>query len=208
MVVVRLHDRHRGAGAGAPVTADIGVQPVLRGLLAVTVLTLGNPAGSSNLFWSAVIVLTSANYAVANVYTKRFVSDVHPLLIALLQLGFGTVWLLPVLLITGDWRMPGDVGWASLVALLELGVLGSAFGYVLFFYFIATWGSTVTSLNTYLQPLVGIALGVLVLGERPGWQAWLGIGIVLAGVALFGASTLRPDARRGPLRRSARRDAG
>ena len=71
------------------------------------------------------------------------------------------------------------------IAVVAAGIifLGSAFGYVMFFYFIATWGSTITSLNTYLQPLVGIALGVLVLGERPGWQAWLGIGIVLAGVA-------------------------
>ena len=172
----------------------------------VIVLTLGAPAGSSSLFWSAIIVVTSANYAVANVYTKRFVSQLHPLLTALLQLGFGTLWLAPVLLITGDWRMPTEVGWPSLLAVLELGVLGSAFGYVMFFYFIATWGSTITSLNTYLQPLVGIALGVLVLAERPGWQAWAGMGIVLAGVALFGVSTLRPD--RPLSRRSAGRAAG
>ncbi|MFT4296692.1 MAG: DMT family transporter, partial [Micropruina sp.] len=167
----------------------------------VVVLTLGSSGGSGNLFWSVVIVVTSANYAAANVYTKRFVSMVHPLLTALLQLGFGTVWLLPVLLISGDWRLPAHVGPGSLLAVLELGTLGSAFGYVLFFYFIATWGSTITSLNTYLQPLVGISLGVLVLGERPGWQSWLGIGIVLAGVVWFGVSTLRAAPGRRPLRR-------
>lgn len=171
----------------------------------VVLLTAGAPAGSSSLFWSAVIVVTSANYAAANVYTKRFVSTVHPLLTAFLQLGFGTLWLLPVLLLSGDWRLPADPGVASLVALAELGVFGSAFGYVLFFYFIATWGSTITSLNTYLQPLVGIALGVLVLGERPSWQAWLGIAVVVAGVALFGASGLRAGRRR--LRRSGGRAA-
>ncbi|WP_289472982.1 hypothetical protein, partial [Klebsiella pneumoniae] len=38
----------------------------------VALLTLVNPAGSSNLFWSVIIVITSANYAAANVYTKRF----------------------------------------------------------------------------------------------------------------------------------------
>lgn len=166
----------------------------------VALLTLVNPAGSSNLFWSVIIVITSANYAAANVYTKRFVSGVHPLLVAFLQIGFGTVWLLPVLLFTGEWQLPADAALVSWLALLELGVLGSAFGYVMFFYFISTWGSTITSLNTYLQPLVGIALGVLVLGERPGWQAWLGIGIVLAGVALFGISTFRQAVGRRPVR--------
>lgn len=174
----------------------------------VIVLTTGSPAGSSSPFWSAIIVVTSANYAVANVYTRRFVSSVHPLLTAFLQLGFGTVWLLPVLLISGEWRLPADAGLVGMLALLELGVLGSAFGYVLFFFFIATWGSTITSLNTYLQPLVGIALGVAVLGERPSWQAWLGIGIVVAGVALFGLVTLRGEAGRRPLRRSGGRAAG
>ncbi|MFT4218505.1 MAG: DMT family transporter [Micropruina sp.] len=171
----------------------------------VAVLTLGGGAHSSNLFWSIVIVATSVNYAAANVYTKRFVSHVHPLLTALLQIGFGTVWLLPVLLITGEWRPPADVGLGSLLAVLELGILGSAFGYVLFFYFIATWGSTITSLNTYLQPLVGITLGVVVLGERPGWQAWLGIAIVLAGVIWFGFLTLRAAAGQRPFRRFAGR---
>ncbi|MFT3969251.1 MAG: DMT family transporter [Micropruina sp.] len=166
----------------------------------VALLTLANPAGSSNLFWSVIIVVTSANYAAANVYTKRFVSDVHPLLVAFLQIGFGTVWLLPVLLFTGEWQLPTDAGLIPWLSLLELGVLGSAFGYVMFFYFIGTWGSTITSLNTYLQPLVGIALGVLVLGERPGWQAWLGIGIVLAGVALFGISTFRTAVGRRSVR--------
>ena len=173
----------------------------------VILLTTGSRAGSSSLFWSAVIVVTSANYAAANVYTRRFVSSVHPLLTAFLQLGFGTLWLLPVLVFSGDWRLPADAGLVPVVALLELGVFGSAFGYVIFFYFIATWGSTITSLNTYLQPLVGIALGVLVLGERPNWQAWLGIGVVVAGVALFGVFTLRPDAAGRPLRRAADRAA-
>ena len=160
----------------------------------VVLLTTGNASGSGSLVWSLVIVATSVNYAAANVYTKRFVSGAHPLLTAFLQLGFGMLWLLPVLILTGDWRLPAQVGLIPLLAILELGILGTACGYVLFFYFIGTWGSTTTSLNTYLQPLVGIALGVAVLGERPSWQAWLGIGVVVLGVALFGLSSLRRSA--------------
>ncbi|MFT4165860.1 MAG: EamA family transporter [Microlunatus sp.] len=157
----------------------------------VILLTAGNTSASTSWTWSVVIVGTSIVYAIANLYTRHFVGDVHPLLTAFLQLGFGTLWLLPVMLFTRGWQLPADVRPLSVVALLELGVLGSAFGYVLFFHFIRTWGSTKTSLNTYLQPVVGITLGVGVLGERPGWPAWVGSAVVLIGLALFGGSSLR-----------------
>jgi hypothetical protein len=44
-----------------------------------------------------------------------------------------------------------------LLAALELGLLGSAVGYLLSVRFIQRWGSTAASVNTYLQPLVGVA---------------------------------------------------
>ena len=163
---------------------------ILIAFAGVVLLTAGNSSASTSWTWSVVIVVTSMIYATANLYTRRFVGEVHPLLTAFLQLGFGTLWLSPVMLLTGSWRVQTGVHPLSVVALVELGVLGSAFGYVLFFFFIRTWGSTKTSLNTYLQPVVGIALGVGILGERPGWPAWVGSGIVLIGVAMFGGSSL------------------
>ena len=35
---------------------------------------------------------------------------------------------------------------------------------------------------TYLIPIFGIILGVMVLGERPGWNAYVGCGLILLGV--------------------------
>lgn len=155
-----------------------------------------------------MIVATSLMYATANVYTRRFVSDVHPLLVAFLQISFGALWLTPVVIITESWWLTGQVQPVSVLALLELGILGSALGYVLFFDFIATLGSTATSLSTYLQPVVGIALGVAILGERPDPVAWIGIGVVLTGVAVFGGSSILRNARhRSRLRRAADRSS-
>lgn len=161
----------------------------------VVVLTSGGGGSDSGWFWPAVIVFTSAVYAVANIYTRAFVSSVDPIVVALLQLGFGALWLAPVTTLTGSWHVE-DPSLISILAVLELGILGSAFAYVLFFSFIRTWGSTATSLNTYLQPIVGVLLGVVVLGERPTPVGWIALAVIVFGVVLFGTASLR-SLRRG-----------
>lgn len=155
----------------------------------VVLLTTGSGGGGGDVFWQAVILLTSAMYAVANIYTAKFVSSVDPITIAFLQLGFGALWLLPVTTLTDGWDF-SEADVIPVIAMLELGILGSAFAYVLFFFFIKTWGSTATSMNTYLQPVVGVLLGVLVLHERPSLTGWLAMLVILAGVVLFGSANM------------------
>jgi len=48
------------------------------------------------------------------------------------------------------------------------------------------------SMGIYLAPLWATALGVLALGERPGWPAMAALALILAGVALV---TLTPKPR-------------
>lgn len=157
----------------------------------VVLLTSGGSGGAhGGWFWPAVIVFTSMIYAIANIYTRTFVGSVDPLVTAFLQLGLGALWMLPLTTATGAWRVH-DPAPIAIIAVLELGVLGSAFAYVLFFFFIRTWGSTATSMNTYLQPIVGVLLGVLVLHERPTITAWIALAVIALGVALFGGASLR-----------------
>jgi len=51
---------------------------------------------------------------------------------------------------------------------------------------IRAWGSTAASINTYLQPIVGVLLGVVVLREAITTSGWLALGIILTGIAVFG----------------------
>ena len=46
-----------------------------------------------------------------------------------------------------------------------LGVLGSGVAYLIYFRLIRAWGATRTAAVTYLMPVVGIALGVVVGNE-------------------------------------------
>jgi drug/metabolite transporter (DMT)-like permease len=48
---------------------------------------------------------------------------------------------------------------------------------------LADVGPTSTSFVTYLLPIFGVALGWLVLGERIGWNTFVGAALVIAGIA-------------------------
>ncbi len=72
------------------------------------------------------------------------------------------------------------VGW--------LGIVGSGIAYLLFFRLISAWGATRTTLVTYVMPVVGIALGVLVLGERLDLAEGIGAILVIGGLVLANSS--------------------
>jgi drug/metabolite transporter (DMT)-like permease len=72
------------------------------------------------------------------------------------------------------------VGW--------LGIIGSGIAYLLFFRLISAWGATRTTLVTYVMPVIGIALGVVVLGERLGLAEVIGAILVIGGLVLANSS--------------------
>ncbi|WP_425846314.1 DMT family transporter [Agrococcus sp. TSP3-2-1] len=80
----------------------------------------------------------------------------------------------------------------ALVATLALGVLGTGLAYVLQFEVVRAVGPTVAATVTYLIPVVAVALGVLVLGERLGVWELVGAAVVIGAGVLVGQ---RPRAR-------------
>jgi drug/metabolite transporter (DMT)-like permease len=63
--------------------------------------------------------------------------------------------------------------------------------YVLFFFLIEHLGATMASKVTYIFPVVGVGLGVLVLGERMDVRLAAGTVLVLIGIIVV---SLRYDA--------------
>lgn len=64
---------------------------------------------------------------------------------------------------------------------------------------VATWGATIASTVTYVIPVVGVILGVLVLSETLTWNEPAGAAIVIMGI-LTAQSRLAPVARLIPRR--------
>lgn len=80
---------------------------------------------------------------------------------------------------------PDAVAWASVT---WLGMLGSGLAYLLFFRLVRAWGATRTTMVTYVIPIVGITLGVVILGERLHPPEILGALLVLGGLVLTNSS--------------------
>ncbi len=139
-------------------------------------------------------------YGVAFPYTRRHLSGVAdgPLAKATGQVVAGTLFLVPVLVVSEMVRQPmhrGPLNVGTIVGMSALGVLGSGLAYVLNFRVVDAAGGSAASAVTYLTPVFAVIVGVSFLGERLNWYEPVGALVVLIGVA-FSQGRVRLDWRR------------
>ncbi|TIH38741.1 DMT family transporter [Subtercola vilae] len=123
-------------------------------------------------------------YGFALSYTRRFLSGraIAGVPFAFMQVGMGALVLLvltPVVALS-----PFTLTTPIVLSLLGLGALGTGFVYVFNINVLRTWGPTSASTVTYITPVVGVILGVLVLGETFTWNEPVGALLVLLGILL------------------------
>ncbi|HLX14845.1 MAG TPA: EamA family transporter [Bradyrhizobium sp.] len=145
------------------------------------------------------IVVATICYAGAAVFGRGF-KGLDPMAPAAGSLLCGAAVLIPVsIMVDRPWTLAPST--TSMLALLGLAVFSTAFAFVIYFRLIQTLGSVGTTAQSYLRAPIGVALGVLLLGERLSATAWIGLGCVVLGVA---AMTI-PPAQAARDRRSAAR---
>jgi len=124
------------------------------------------------------------SYACGNVYARRNVRGLAPMIPAVFQVTFALVIVgILALVLERPWETarPDAQAWFSVI---WLGILGSGTAYLAYFRLLSKWGATRTALVAYLLPIVGIVLGALVLQEPIGPALIVGTALVTAGVAL------------------------
>jgi drug/metabolite transporter (DMT)-like permease len=117
-------------------------------------------------------------------YIRKFISHraMPATTIAVMNIGVAAVIMLlltPVLALG-----PITFSWPVLFSLLALGALGTGVVYIWNMNVLRAWGPTATSGVTYVTPVVGVALGILILHETLSWNEPAGAVIVLAGILL------------------------
>lgn len=117
-------------------------------------------------------------------YIRRFISprEVSATASALLNIGIAALIMLLLTPIIA-WH-PVTFSWPVLLSLLALGALGTGVVYIWNMNVLRAWGPTLTSGVTYVTPVVGVALGILVLGEHLSWNEPVGAVIVIGGILL------------------------
>ncbi len=155
---------------------------ILLGWVGVTVLIGVEPFKSFgvNVMGQLAILVASASYACAAIYGRRF-KGFSPIVVAAGMLCGTTLMMTPLaLIIEQPWKLtPGAV---TVAALLCLAILNTSLAYIIYFRVLASAGPTNLLLVTFLIPLSAILLGVLILGEQPGWNAFGGMTLIFAGL--------------------------
>ena len=157
------------------------------GLLASRELELR--ADASGLIGAGAVVLAALSYAVGASYARHRIRSTHRYVVAGGTLVFAAVYTVALALLT-DGGVIAPTQLDTILAVAWLGLLGSFVAYVLFFFLIEHLGATIASMVTYIFPVVGVSLGVLVLSEQLDLRLGLGTLLVLAGIAVV---TLRYD---------------
>jgi drug/metabolite transporter (DMT)-like permease len=95
----------------------------------------------------------------------------------------------------------------ALLSIVVLGLVCTALAFVVFSVLIREVGPGRALVITYVNPVVAVALGVAILGERPGAGAVAGLLLILAGSWLSTDGRMPPGITRAVARRRAARGA-
>jgi drug/metabolite transporter (DMT)-like permease len=120
----------------------------------------------------------SANSIMARLLVRSdfLVAATGTLLVAMLL-------VVPLALIVDEpWNLRPS--FASAAAIAWLGFGPTAIATILYFQLISSAGPTFMSLVNYLSPAVAVFLGVKLLGEEPGVNAYAGLVLILGGIAV------------------------
>ena len=128
------------------------------------------------------VTLAAASYGIAIVYSRLNLRGLPPLVAPTAQLSLATLYMLPLsLLIEQPFRLPGP-SLNAIGSLLALAIFGTAMAFVVYYYVLERTSATNISMVTYLVPIFGVILGVVVLSEQLRWNAYAGCILILLGV--------------------------
>lgn len=142
-------------------------------------------AALSGSVWGQLACLGAVTcYGFSFGYIRRFISHraIPATTTAFLNIGIAAV----IMIVLTPFVALGPItfSWPVLLSLLALGMLGTGVVYIWNMNVLRAWGPTATSGVTYVTPVVGVALGILVLGEHLSWNEPVGALIVIVGILL------------------------
>lgn len=152
----------------------------------VAVLLTGKSSSQNGAHWSGdVIVLAAgASFAVYTILMKDVASDYDALTLSTLVFVLGAALLMPFCLgslAKVEWRQVPFRSWAGLAYMV---VFGSVVAYLIYTFALSILSASKAAAFAYLQPVMAVALGVWLLGERVTGGEFAGGVLILLGVYL------------------------
>lgn len=146
-------------------------------------LTIGGQEGRLFLVGVLALQLACIGWALGTAYTKRNAMAATPLAGSALQMLFSGVILTGIGAATGEFsRLAFTTRSAS--AMLYLVFIGSLVGYSAYLYALKYLPVSFVAQYAYVNPLIAVVLGTLVLGEPFSIRTLVAAALVFAGIAI------------------------
>lgn len=136
-----------------------------------------------------LVTLSSASYAVASVYARRFMQHIPGMIASTGQIVSAAVMSVMIMLFVDigakeeQYYYFARAGWMAWLSVIYLGVFSTLVAYILYFYLIRTVGTVKQTMVGFLLPIVGVFEGALLLGEWEG-VSWIYIAFEIVGTVL------------------------
>ena len=147
---------------------------------------------SDQILGMVITFLGPCSHTLGAIYTRRQ-TGLDPRAMVTGSMIFGSVVLVP-LAFAVEAPLSLNPGMGAIGAMLAFGLLTGT-GFSVYFVVIRRVGAMRSSLVPLFFPVVAVALGAVVLGERLPVEAFAGLALILAGAYLLSAPVVRPKRR-------------
>lgn len=162
----------------------IGLVVGFAGVLIIFYDYLGQMQSKSFLFGVLLALLSTLSWSFGTVYTSKQKPPVDILFNVGLQMLIAGILVLLICGITGKYISLTDIGQDSWLAILYLVVFGSLVAYSAYVFVISKLPPTQVSIYAYINPVVAVIIGWLLLSEKMNVNMIIGTIVTLSGVYL------------------------
>ncbi|MFL0798659.1 MAG: DMT family transporter [Cellvibrionaceae bacterium] len=139
---------------------------------------------ADSVYGIAGVLLSTAFFAISALWTKQIGAQVGALPQTVGALGFSLPSFALLWLLVGS-SLPEQVEEKSMMSIAYLAIVGSVFGFTLYFYIVKKFTAQSVSLITLITPVLALAFGSLFANEAFSMVMLLGGGLVMVALVFY-----------------------
>jgi drug/metabolite transporter (DMT)-like permease len=156
---------------------------------------LGDLMNPDFRFGIILVLISCLSWSMGSVLTSKWALEVNYLYGAGFEMLFSGIVMLVITLVTGEFRHAEFTGelWGSLIYLI---FFGSILGYSAYVYTLNNLPPSLASVYAYINPIVAVLLGWLILNEQLSWITALSCLVTLTGVYMVNTAVNKSKEQR------------
>jgi drug/metabolite transporter (DMT)-like permease len=148
-------------------------------------ITAGGVGGRNFALGVLSLQIACAGWAIGSAYTRRHVMPQDVFGSAALQMFFGGVFLMIAGTLSGEWASLA-FSTRTTIALVYLTLVGAVIAFAAYSYALKHLDMAIVSLYSYINPVIAVILGTIILHEPFQARTALAIAIIAVGVMIVG----------------------